>query len=160
MEVKVNPQVLLDLILLRIRRETIKYSSARKKERQNQELSLLHELEILESRLNDNNYQSVDINEALQLKQQELEELYTYQANGAYVRARAKIKTEGERPTKLFCSLEKHNGVLRHIPKLIVDKDDTKVTITKQEDIEEETFKYYQNLFSCQDSGLMILKLF
>ena len=153
LELKINPQVLLDLILLRIRRETIKYSSARKKERQTQELLLLHELEILENRLNDNNHTSIDINEALQLKKQELEELYSYQANGAYVRARAKIKTEGERPTKLFCSLEKHNGVLRHIPKLIVDKEDTKVTITNQEDIEEETFKYYGKLFSCQDNG-------
>ena len=36
-----------------------------------------------------------------------LEEINLYQTQGAFIRNRAKYKLEGEKPTQLFCSLEK-----------------------------------------------------
>ena len=54
-----------------------------------------------------------------------MEEIIGYQAEGAYVRARAKYKVEGEAPTKFFCSLERHNAFQKYIPKLIIDTNDS-----------------------------------
>ena len=68
----------------------------------------------------------------------ELEEIYDIQAQGAYVRARAKMKTEGEKPTRLFCSLEKFHSNQKHIPKLQVEKDGGIENTSDQKEIELE----------------------
>ena len=78
----------------------------------------------------------------------------TYQAEGAFVRARMKEKVEGEKPTKLFCSLEKHNSIQKYISKLNVEKDGKVVATTNQKDIETETLLYYKDLFGNKDKFL------
>ena len=148
---KINSQEILDVILMAIRRETIKFSSAKKRARQEKENLLLCDLEDLETRLHSVQYDSIQISETIQVKRQELEELYSYQASGAYVRARARYKIEGEKPTKLFCSLEKYNAVQRYIPQLIIQKGEEYETLTKQKEIEGEIYQFYKNLFSCHD---------
>ena len=60
---------------------------------------------------------------------------------------------EGEKPTRLFCALEKHNGSQKHVPKLNVEKNGRKEVIIEQEQIEEEIFNYYQNLFAEREVG-------
>ena len=57
------------------------------------------------------------LGDSLQRKKIELEEIYSFEAQGAFVRAKTKYKIDGERPTKLFCSLEKHNGTQKYIPR-------------------------------------------
>ena len=57
-------------------------------------------------------------------------------------------KNEGEKPTRLFCSLEKHNAVQKHIPKLLIEKNEINEEITDQKAIENEIFEYYKNLFA------------
>ena len=134
---KANPQLFLDTLLMEVRRVTISFSIKTKKEKQAQEQLLMHDIEALETELVTSNDQTfIEINQQLQVKRQELEAIYTHQAYGAYVRARAKYKVEGEKPTKLFCSLEKHNSVQKYIPKLVIDKNGTSVTITDQKSIE------------------------
>ena len=122
----INPELFLDTLLVEIRRETIRFSSRKKRERIAKEQLLNHDIEALENEiqqtLTDDEF--LELNNNLQIKKQELEEIYSYQAHGAYVRARAKYKCEGEKPTRLFCSLEKHNAVQKYIPKLVVEKED------------------------------------
>ena len=84
----------------------------------------------------------------MQVNKIELENIYAFQAQGAYIRAKARYKIEGEKPSRLFCSLEKHNAVQKHIPKLIVEKNDKKVEITDQISIENEIYNYYKDLFA------------
>ena len=80
--------------------------------------------------------------------------MYAHQAQGASIRARAKYYIEGEHPTRLFCSLKKHNGVQKHIPKLIVDKDGSKNHITDQKSIENTIYDYYSDLFSSKPTEI------
>lgn len=124
--------------------------SKEKKERQASELVLVATIEKLEIELaaeqNDVNFEAINAN--LQAKKAELDNIYAFQAQGAFVRARAQYKSEGEKPTRLFCSLEKHNAVQKHIPKLIVEKNEIKEEITEQKGIENELFKYYKDLFA------------
>ena len=155
LDLKINPQQFLDVLLLEIRRITIKYSATKKRERIANEQLILHDIEILESALSkSNNDAFFAINEQLQSKKLDLEAIYEHQAQGAFVRARARYKIEGEKPTRLFCSLEKHNAVMKYIPQLKVLRNDVEVTITEQKEVEKETYCYYNDLFSNQDHNL------
>ena len=64
------------------------------------------------------------------------------------------IKLRGKNLQNFLCSLEKHNSVQKYIPKLVIDKNGTSVTITDQKSIESETCNYYKDLFSCKDNYL------
>ena len=152
---KINPQSFLDILLLEIRRVTLSFSARRKRERQAKELLLMEEIEALENVIAgaaDEDFER--INEALLNKKEDLEKINEYQAQGAFIRAKSRYKTEGERPTKLFCSLEKHNAVQKYIPKLRVVKDDNEVILTEQKQIENEIFDFYGDLFSAKTSDL------
>ena len=63
---------------------------------------------------------------------------------------------EGEKPTRLFCSLEKHNAVQKYIPQLKVIKNGIEVTINDQKQIEQETHHYYNDLFSNKDQNITV----
>ena len=63
---------------------------------------------------------------------------------------------EGEKATKLFCSMEKQNSVRKYNSKLNVEHDGISAVITEQKDIEKETQRYYQELFKGQDDQLEI----
>ena len=92
LRLNINPQLFLDTLLLEIRRETIKFSSAKKRERVGKEQLLQHDIEALENQMQQAGSEAdfTDLNNSLQIKKQELEEIFSYQAHGAYVRARAK----------------------------------------------------------------------
>ena len=141
MEFKINPQQFLDVLLLEIRRITINYSARKKRERIAHEQAVLHDIEMLESELIRCNNNFIAVNDQLQLKKIELEAIYEHQAQGAYVRARVKYKMEGEKPARLFCSLEKHNAVQKYISQLKVVKDNLEVTIKEQKEVKGEIFK-------------------
>ena len=152
---RINPQAFLDILQLEIRGFSISYSSKKKRERIAQEVLLLQEIEILEKKVaectDDINFDNM--NQVLSNKKEELENVYAYQAQGAYIRAKAKYKVEGEKPSRLFCSLEKHNGVQKHIPKLIIEKNGVKAELTEQKKIESEIHDYYKDLFSNKDKS-------
>ena len=83
-----------------------------------------------------------------------MEVINEYQAQGAFIRAKSRYKVEGERPTKLFCSLERHNSVQKYIPKLRVVKDNNEMVLTEQKLVENEIFEYYGDLFSPKNTEL------
>ena len=149
-KLKINPQIFLDVLLLEIRRETIFFSSLRKRERLAQESILIQEIETLENQicqeLSEESFRHK--NDILKVKKLEFEELNAYQAHGAFVRARVKYQVDGEKPSKLFCSLEKHNAVQKHIPQLKVEKDNKEIILNDQKSIENEIYNYYRSLFA------------
>ena len=92
---KINPQSFLDVLLMEIRSVKISYSAQRKRDQQAQEFLLLHGIESLETQLaaehDQARFQNIDAD--LQGKKTELDNIY---AQGAFIRARAKYKIEGE----------------------------------------------------------------
>ena len=153
---KINPQSFLDILLLEIRRETISFSAFKKRERQAHELLLLHDIEALEKQVSEETDEAKfeEVNTDLHNKRNELEDIYAHQAQGAFIRARARYKMEGEKPSKLFCALEKNNAVEKVIPKLIVDRNNQKVILTEQKEIENETHNFYKDLFSFKNNQI------
>ena len=84
---RINPQAFLDILQLEIRGFSISYSSKKKRERIAQEVLLLQEIEILEKKVaectDDINFDNM--NQVLSNKKEELENVYAYQAQGAYI---------------------------------------------------------------------------
>ena len=72
------------------------------------------------------------------------------------IRSRAEYLDKGERPTKYFCGLEKHNYVSKSMQQLEKD-DDT--TIRDQKSILKETELYYKQLYASRDTELENLDL-
>ena len=157
----INPETFLDTLLMEIRRESIIFSSVKKKNREAKELLIVNDIEKLESEIiniSDELFQ--ECNNKLHTKKSELEEIIDYQAQGAMIRARARYAVEGEKPSKLFCSLEKHNAVQKHIPSLIIDQNGIKREINEQKMIENETYKYYSDLFAQKPTEIENLSQF
>ena len=96
----------------------------------------------------------IKTNTELQRKKSELEDIYKYQAEGAFIRSRARYSIEGEKPSKLFCTLERHNAIQKYIPKLNVVRDGVDVSLTNQKDIEIEAHSFYKHLFDNKDEFL------
>ena len=153
LELQINPELFLDTLLMEIRGATIKYCSEKKRNNKAKEQLLINDIELLERQFQSN----PDIEEAhikeLEEKKEAFEQLIKHEAEGAFVRSRAKYKLEGEKPTRMFCALERHNGVQRYVPQLLVEKDDASEVelISKQSEVEAEIKRYYKCLFSNKD---------
>ena len=119
--VNLNPQLFFDILLMEIRGETIKYSTIKKREQFAEQQLLLHETERLEHECHQNPQNDI-IFEELSAKKDRLENLFKKESEGAAIRARAKYNIDGEKPSRMFCNLEKHNGVQKFIPSLFVKK--------------------------------------
>ena len=130
----------LEILLLRARGETIKFASKQKKFDKEHEKKLKHEIRILEG----NSDSNLD---TLLGKKKELEQVREKLMRGIAIRSRAQWLSEGEKPTKYFCSLEKFNYIDKTIKciKLNCGK-----TITDQEHILKEVRNFYAKLFSAQ----------
>ena len=131
----------LEMLLLRIRGETIKFASYRKKQDKKLEEGLKYEINILE------NSQNPDISDILEQKKKELENLRQKIAVGSAVRARTQWLSEGEKPSKFFCSLEKYNYTEKTIKRI---KLDNAHQIINQKEILQAIQNFYSTLFSEQ----------
>ena len=152
LELHINSELFLDTLLMEIRGATIKYSSQKKRENKAQEELLIHDIEILE---NQQQNQSLDNDQIAELnsKKEALENIMKHEAEGAFVRSRIKYKLDGEKPSKLFCSLEKHHGTQRYVPQLVVKDEHGQEHLLKDQDkIEAEICSFYTDLFSNKDS--------
>ena len=138
-----NPELFLDTLSMEIRGATIKFSATKKKNKLAREQLLNHDIEILHFQSQSSGGRNVPIEEEPDLKRKELEKLLQEESNGAYIRSRAQYKLDGERPTRLFCALEKFNGVQKYVPQLLIpEQSGTDVLIDDQNRIESEIFEY------------------
>ena len=150
----INDELFLDTLLMEIRRATINYSSKTKRDRLAKQQLLMHDIEILEILSQNQVIPDKDITDELNQKKEALEKNFDYEAEGAFIRSRCNYRIHGEKPTKLFCSLESRNRVQKYVSQLITIKNDTENILTEQKDIEMEIYDFYKNLFDCKDDQI------
>ena len=154
LDININPELFLDTLLMEIRGATIKYSSKKKRDNKATEQLLMHDIEILETQLQRNTSLNAEIIDELETKKDALENLIKHEAEGAFVRSRIRYKLEGEKPSKLFCSLEKQNGTQRYVPQLVVENTNgQEVIINEQSKVEAEIRRFYKDLFANKDNN-------
>ena len=138
----INDGNFLEMLLLRIRGETVKYSSYCKKQEHEHENRLKNEIQHLENSFNPVSFK------ILEDKKTELEALRQKAIIGSVIRSRAEWINEGEKPTKYFCSLEKYNYIEKTIKCIQLDNGET---LTDQKSILDEIAKFYSTLFAQND---------
>ena len=137
----INSSNFLEMLLLRIRGETIKYATYRKRQDNELENRLKSEIQALEN----NSPTSLKF---LDSKKVELEMVRQKAITGSAIRARAQWINEGEKPTRYFCSLEKYNYVEKTIKCIQLDNGET---LTDQKAILNEIANFYSALFTQKD---------
>ena len=131
----INDQLFLETLLMELRGESISYASYINKQKNHREKALIKTINDLENSADERNIQQIEI------LRTELYEIRNYKMKGHMIRSKAQCIDQGEKPTKYFCGLEKHNFVSKIISKII--KDDETV-ITEQSKILKETELYYK----------------
>ena len=155
----INPQLFLETLLLEIRGKTMGYCAWKKKRKQEAQKIAFHRLEIAEM-VSDMNPTNEDLKNQLQQARSEVDHFMEEENEAAQCRAKLKWHIEGEKPSKFFCSLEKHNGIQKYIPKLKVnDPQGISKILTNQLEIEQEIFNFYQKLYTSQENQIKCLTI-
>ena len=155
----INPQLFLECLLLEIRGKTISYCAWNKKCRNGAQKLALHKLELAEIE-SDREPDSAQLRTQLDLAREEVQRFNRKETEGAQCRARLQWQVEGEKPSKFFCNLEKHNAVQKYIPQLkIKDEQGNDKVVMEQKVVEREIFKFYKNLYKSQEADTKILKI-
>ena len=147
----IDDDLFLETLLLKIRGETIKFSSKLSSEKCILENILIEEINKLENQ----SFNSVTAN-ILEIKKSELEEIRKEKMKGHAIRARLEYLTEGERATQYFCSLENKNYIEKTVKKLTLTNNKI---ITDQKKILTEMKLFYKELFRNHDENLSNLDL-
>ena len=148
----INPQLFLECLLLEIRGKTISYCAWKKKCKNGAQNLALHRLELAEVN-SDREPDNEGLRRHLDQAREEVENFNKQEAEGAQCRARAQWQVDGEKPSKFFCNLEKYNALQKYIPMLNVkDEVGRDKTVTEQNDVDKEIFKFYQKLYKSQES--------
>ena len=143
----VDNETFLELLILRIRGETINFTSCLKKQTDKKEKELLKDIEYLESPTNTSNPNL----QLLSDKKVELQKIREYKIKGQQLRNKMQWLSEGEKPTRYFCNLENKHFIEKTIKKLqILDGH----FITDQKEILNNIRNFYASLFKNRDSTL------
>ena len=135
---------------MEIRGKTISYASFKNKNREAREKNLIKTIADME------NNETKDNAEQLKYLKNELFNIRHEKLKGHMVRSRAQYIDMGEKPTKYFCALEKHNYVSKIITNLELNNG---IKINNQEDILKETKSFYENLYKSRDDTLEDIEL-
>ena len=108
----INDQLFLDVILMELRGQSISYACYKSKQRNNREKELIKNIGEIEGCVNENNI------DRLETLKTELFEIRQEKLKGHIIRSKAQYIDKGEKPTKFFCGLEKHNYVSKSMHKL------------------------------------------
>lgn len=126
----INPDLLWETIKLRIRTDTIQYSSRKKRCNNNALLALNKRLTRLEYEFQQNpNDEDRNI---ITLIKQDIDDLLQNKINGIIMRSKCDWQEYGEKPSKFFLSLEKRNFNNKTIKRLrlpdgTITMDETKI---------------------------------
>ena len=140
-----NKSLLWDLIKCKIRGMTVSYSSFKAKEQRQMETDLKKKLEELERNMHENNNRLLDY----ETTKREFEDIQKHKTRGIMIRSRAQFVEQGERNTKYFLNLEKHNHKVKNITCLL---DDCETVITEPEKILQEQVRFYKTLYTETDT--------
>merc|ERR1711994_3441 len=147
------------MLLIDIRGESLKYAITKKRLQKAEFELTIHKVEELEQKVHINPNDDI-LFEELCTARTRLEDMNKNIAEGAAVRSRARYCIDGEKPSRLFCSLEQKNGAQKFIPSLKVEvKDGDNVRlkeIREQKEIEKEVRNFYGDLYSNHDANIKV----
>lgn len=148
----VNDALMWEMIKLKIREHSLKYSAIKKAKTSRLEENLEKEINTLQCLIESNmdEKDKKDTLEALETKKLELEKIIEYRTKGSILRARCRWHNEGEKNTKYFLNLEKRHYKQGVISQLKLD-DENFVTTDKEILSECETF--YKLLYSSKNGS-------
>ena len=139
----INPQLFLEALLLEIRGKTISYCAWKKKCNTTAYTLAVHRLESLEI-ASDKQPNNKTLKQQLEQARIEVHNFAQKKTEAAAVRARLNWRLDGEKPSKFFCDLERHNALQKYIPQLkIKDKEGNDKVVREQKVVEREIFKFY-----------------
>ncbi len=146
-EEDICPKLLWELILLRVRGETIKFSTLKKKLRENIINDLEQRISNLEAKLQTDVNNNGEVEKNLKNAKNELETHIAQKTKGAMIRSRTKWVEEGEKSTKYFFNLEKRNHASKNVIRLRLADNSI---ITDQNEILKEEKKFYDKLLTTE----------
>ena len=146
----INDQLFLDTLLMEIRGDAISYASFKNKQRNKRENKLIKQIEEIENNTVDN------ITEEQENLKTELYDIRNEKLKGYIIRSKAQHIDQGEKPTKYFCGLEKHNYTSKIIGQ--IENEDGSM-IVEQNEILKETEIFYKNLYENKDDSLDTIDL-
>ena len=129
----------LEILLLKIRGETIKFGSTLKKQPNELELKLETDIENLEKECSPGSI------EKLYDKKRELQSIRENKIQAIKIRSRANWLKDGEKPSEYLTSLENKYYIEKTIKRL--EKQDGQI-LTEQSGILNEVKSFYEHLFS------------
>ena len=105
----------------------------------------MKKIEELENSMDDDNL------EQLEILKTKLYDIRNDKLKGHMIRSKAQYTDQGEKPTKYFCELEKHNYTSKIIGQ--VEKEDGSITVSQTEILKEIKI-FYINLYENKDDTL------
>ena len=147
----IEEDLLLEIILFKIRAKTIKFASTLRKAERSLELDLINKIGAFEK-------DEALKNSTLEIDnlKKKLQSLRESKLKGNFVRSRLQWLQFGEKPSQYFCSLEHKHYVDKTIRKICCDNGEI---ITEQKKILHQVKEYYVKLFKNKDSELDTTKL-
>ena len=142
----IDEDLLLELLLFKIRSQTIKFATRLKKSENSLEKDLIDKINVLER-----DETVVNSTEQIDTFKTELQNLREKRMKGSFIRSRVQWLQLGEKPSQYFCSLEQKNYLDKTIRKIMLDNGDI---ITEQAQILATIKEYYAKLFQSKDSEL------
>ena len=147
----IEEDLLLEMILFKIRAKTIQFATEVKKRKDSIEQNLINEIDKAEKA--ESSAQSLEHIESLK---NELEILREAKLKGHMIRSRLQWLHSGEKPSRFFCSLEQRHFIDKTIGKVELHNGDI---LTNQKDILDNVKEYYAQLFKNKDSNLANTKI-
>lgn len=137
----ITDQLFLEVLLMKIRANTISFSFEKNKSTRQTETKLIEEIERLE-RLDISNEENKQL---LEESKEELVRIREHRMKGVFLRSRARWVENGEKVTKYFCGLEKRNYINKSINKLELRNGEC----TRDKDlILSEVYNFYNLLYT------------
>ena len=138
----ISDTMFLEMLLLNIRGNSIRFSSRAKRQQNDQEKELQEEIANLESREDEENFGLINT------KKEKFQEIRDSKLQGFMIRSRVQDILLNEKPTKFFCNLEKAKYIDKTIKKVTLQNGKI---INNQRDNLNQVKCFYAGLFSCKN---------
>ena len=142
---EVDEVLLWEMIKLKIRDTSIKYSKVKIKKMKNEEANIESALAALEEQLEQGVNNKDVIEEQIRCKKNELENIIQYKTKGAIIRSKARWYNEGEKNSKYFLNLENRHCKRKTITQI---KTSNGSYATNDPDILKECNSFYSRLYA------------
>lgn len=127
-----------------------KYGRDKNKDRNKRFEEIEEQLDRIKDLLENLPFPDLKHEETFDNLKKERQEILQIKINGAQIRSREKFYSEGERSSKYFFSLEKHNCCKKIISRL---RQQNQIVTQKQEEILEAQADFYRKLFRSNKSS-------